>query len=385
VIGKGRRVSLDVPTPSEPLVAVVLPPREGFGPGQSGAIGLIAHRRAAVPGFRTVVVGGAQLGPTYPNIGFHAVEPALWHLGNVNMRYVAAMAPWLRRAAPALIEVHNRPEIALRLARRFPATPVTLLLNNDPQEMRASREAPERAGLLRVLGQVMTSSSYLRDRFLEGTGAATASVAVVPNCIDLAALPSREKEHSILFVGRVVAEKGADVFAAACATALPQLAGWRAEIIGADRSREGGADTEFMRGVRATAEAAGIAMPGYRDHPAVLDAMARAAIVVVPSRWAEPFGLTALEALGAGATLVVARRGGLPEIGGDAAVYIDPEDAGSLAAVLVALGQDPARRALLADAGRLRARLFDAPVIAEQLASLRRHVLAGVRPPRVAA
>ena len=370
---------------SEPLVAVVLPPREGFGPGQSGAIGLIAHRRAAIPGFRTVVVGGAQLGPTYSNVPFHAVEPALWHLGNINVRYVAAMTPWLRRAAPALVEVHNRPEIALRLARRFPAMPVTLLLNNDPQEMRGSRSPLERAEVLRQLAQVMTSSSYLRDRFLEGTGAATNSVAVVPNCIDLRALPTREKENLILFAGRVVAEKGTDVFAAACAAALPQLPGWRAEIIGADRSREGGPDTEFMRGVRAVAEAAGIGMPGYRDYPAVLDAMARAAIVVVPSRWAEPFGLTALEALGGGAALVVSRRGGLPEIGGDAAVYIDPDDAGSLAASLVALARDPARRAMLGAAGQQRARLFDAPVIAAQLAALRRDVLSGARPPRVAA
>jgi UDP-glucose:(glucosyl)LPS alpha-1,2-glucosyltransferase len=332
-----------------------------------------------------VVVGGAQLGPTYANVAFHAVEPGLWHLGNINMRYVAAMASWLRRQAPALIEVHNRPEIALRLARRLPATPVTLLLNNDPQEMRASREPAERARLLSELGHVMTSSGYLRDRFLEGTGAASTSVAVLPNCIDLTALPSREKERLILFAGRVVAEKGTDVFAAACAVALPQLPGWRAQIIGADRSREGGPDTEFMRGVRSTAGAAGIAMPGYRDYPTVLDAMARAAIVVVPSRWAEPFGLTALEALGAGAALVTSRRGGLPEIGGDAAIYIDPEDARSLASTLVELACDPARRSSLADAGRQRARLFDTPVIASQLASLRRDILAGVRPARVAA
>ena len=31
-------------------------------------------------------------------------------------------------------------------------------------------------------------------------------------------------------------------------------------------------------------------MLGYRPHAAVLEAMSRAAIVVVPSRWQEPFG-----------------------------------------------------------------------------------------------
>jgi UDP-glucose:(glucosyl)LPS alpha-1,2-glucosyltransferase len=364
----------------EPLVAVVLPPREGFGPRRSGAIGLIAHRRAAIPGFRCVVFGGAQSGATYPDIAFRAVEPSFWHLGNVNIRHVSAMMPMLRRAAPALVEVHNRPEVALRLAQRLPAIPVTLLLNNDPQEMRASATPEERSELLRRLGLVMTSSAYLRGRFQKGLNSAEDAVAVLPNCIDLAAVPSRPKEKLILFVGRVVAEKGTDVFASACAMALRQLPDWRAEIIGADRSHDGGPDTDFIRMVRGTATAAGIAMPGYRDYPAVLDAMARAAIVVVPSRWPEPFGLTAVEALASGAALVSSPRGGLPEIGGNVAVYIDPDDAGSIASVLSDLAQDPARLEVLGEAGRQRAKQFDAPVIAAQLAELRRGVLTRSRP-----
>ena len=66
--------------------------------------------------------------------------------------------------------------------------------------------------------------------------------------------------------------------------------------------------------------------------------MARAAIVVVPSRWQEPFGLTALEALACGAALICSRRGGLPEIGGDVAVYADPDDPRALADAIRASG-----------------------------------------------
>ena len=73
-------------------------------------------------------------------------------------------------------------------------------------------------------------------------------------------------------------------------------------------------------------------MLGYRDHPEVLAAMARAAIVVVPSRWAEPFGLVALEALASGAALICSPRGGLPEVAGDAAVYADPDQPTEIAA-----------------------------------------------------
>ncbi|HET6305538.1 MAG TPA: glycosyltransferase, partial [Rhodopila sp.] len=123
------------------------------------------------------------------------------------------------------------------------------------------------------------------------------------------------------------------------------------------------------------AEAANVRMLGYRDHPAVLDAMSRAAVVVVPSRWPEPFGLVALEALASGAALVCSPRGGLPEVAGDVAVYADPDNPAEIAAAIRSLASDDARRAALAEAGRRRAHLFDVPVIAGRLAELRRQVI----------
>src|SRR5271167_330198 len=94
-------------------VAVVLPPREGFGPGRTGAIGLLARRLVQTPGFQTIVFGGKQDGPVFPDIDFRAVNPTLWKLGNTNVRYAAALANVLKKLNPALVEVHNRPEIAL--------------------------------------------------------------------------------------------------------------------------------------------------------------------------------------------------------------------------------------------------------------------------------
>ena len=150
----------------------------------------------------------------------------------------------------------------------------------------------------------------------------------------------------------MVADKAPDAFVAACAAALPHLPGWSAEIIGADRFSFDSPDTGFVQTVRAAAEAANVRMLGYRDHPEVLAAMARAAIVVVPSRWPEPFGLVALEALASGAALICSPRGGLPEVAGDAAIYANPDDPAEIAAAIRTLGRDEASRAALAEAGR---------------------------------
>jgi glycosyltransferase involved in cell wall biosynthesis len=358
------------------LVAVILPPREGFGHGRSGALGMLARRYATAPGFRTLVIGGEQDGPPFPEVPYRAVRPAPWWPGNINLRFVAGMIGTLRRARPALIEVHNRPEIALALTRLFPRTPVGLLLNNDPTGMRAARSPAQRTKLSRRLRPVMTSSAWLRRRFMEGLDHTAGPVEVLHNCIDLAAVPPRvEREKLILFAGRVVPDKAPDSFIHACALALPSLPGWRAEIIGADGMSATSRETDYVRFIRDRAAAAGVRFTGYLDHPLVLEAMTRAAIVVVPSRWNEPFGLTALEALACGAPLIVSPRGGLPEIAGDDAVYVDPDNPENIAAAIQALAADPARREALSEAGRERARQFDTPIAAAKLAELRRAVL----------
>ena len=363
---------------ADPLIAVILPPREGFGPGRSGALGLLARRYAAAPGYRTLVFGGEQAGPPFADVPFQAVRPAAWCPGNVNLRFAAGLIGPLRRVRPAAIEVHNRPEIALALSYLFPRTPVGLLLNNDPQDMRAARSPAARARLLRRLRPVMASSDWLRGRFMQGVDPAAGSVDLLHNCIDLAAIPAPvAREDLILFAGRVVRDKAPDAFMRACALALPSLPGWRAEIVGADGMSATSRETDFVRAVRAVATDAGIAMAGYRDHPLVLEAMTRAAIVVVPSRWNEPFGLTALEAIACGAPLIVSPRGGLPEVAGEAAVYVNPDDPGDMAAAMVALARDPARRAALSAAGRARALGFDTTLAAARLAGLRRAALNG--------
>ncbi len=365
------------PVPTAPLVAIVLPPREGFGPGRTGAVGLVVRRLCRV--LPALVVGGPQSGPAFEEAPFRAARPPFWLPGTINTRYAAAVARLLRPLAPGLIEVHNRTDVALALARRFRATPVSLYLHNDPQAMRHARSPGERAALLRTLARVVTVSGFLRDRLMAGVDPTSGPEPVVlPNPIDLAALPPphADRDELILFAGRVVAEKGADAFVAACAAALPRLPGWRAELIGADRSRADSPDTPYVRAVRRAAAAAGVRMTGYRDHPAVLATMARAAIVVVPSRWQEPFGLTALEALASGATLIAAPRGGLPEVAGEAAIYADPDAPLALADAIVGLARDPDRRARLEEAGHVRVLRFGLVPVAARLAALRRDLLA---------
>jgi UDP-glucose:(glucosyl)LPS alpha-1,2-glucosyltransferase len=359
-----------------PLVAMVLPPSEDFSPGRTGAIGLLVHSAAARGGFTQVVLGRAQSAP-FDDVAFHPVQPS-WLPAGRNRRYAGGVVGAVRALAPALVEVHNRLDLALFLARRLPALPVWAFLNNDPQGMRGGGSPDARGAALARLARIGTSSDWLRRRLLEGVGVPLRKPLVVPNWLDLTQVPASpiERDHVILFAGRVVADKGADTFVHACARALPALPGWRAEMIGADRFSPDSPETDFIRALRPAAAAGGVAMLGYRPHAEVLAAMARAAIVVVPSRWPEPFGLTALEAMAAGAALLVSDRGGLGEFTRGAAVTIDPDDPDSLAEAVASVASNPAHRAALAAAGRARARDYDVTAGVARLDALRSDILA---------
>jgi UDP-glucose:(glucosyl)LPS alpha-1,2-glucosyltransferase len=357
-------------------IAIILPPGEGFAPGDTGGIGLLVHRLAVWPGqFVATVIGPPQAAP-FADVAFQPARP-LWLPATYARRYAGGVARVLADIVPALIEVHNRPDLALFLAARFPETPVSLLLHNDPHGMRRATTATQRAELLAHVAKVITVSTFLRGRLLNNIPNPTRIPGVLPNCIDLREIPPppAERDPVILFAGRVVADKGADTFVAACARALPQLPGWRAEMIGADRFGPDSPETPFLRALRPKAQEAGVVMAGYRPHAEVLAAMSRAAIVVVPSRWAEPFGLTALEALACGAALLCSARGGLPEVYGHAGQRIEPENPNTIADAITALACDPARRAALGAAGIARARLFDVPQTAAALDALRAELL----------
>ena len=78
-------------------------------------------------------------------------------------------------------------------------------------------------------------------------------------------------------------------------------------------------------------------------------------VVCVPSLCDEAFGMVVLEALACGAAVVASARGGLPEAGGDAAIYVDPMDERAFAAAVARLANDEKHLAEMRRRGTARA------------------------------
>jgi glycosyltransferase involved in cell wall biosynthesis len=110
--------------------------------------------------------------------------------------------------------------------------------------------------------------------------------------------------------------------------------------------------------------------------PELVSLYCHATLFAYPSLY-EGFGIPILEAFNTGCPVVASGTTSLPEVGGDAALYIDPESVEELAAAMLRLISDPDLRELMSGLGRARAAQFGWDRVANQTIDVYRRCLAG--------
>jgi len=181
------------------------------------------------------------------------------------------------------------------------------------------------------------------------------TVDVIPSGTDVTEITAktdyaRHGELRLLFVGRLVREKGLDVLVRALAK-LPLQIPWRLILAG------DGAEWTMLAGLAARLNIADrIQVRGWVQRGELLSLYRDADVFVLPSRGdGTPTAL--LEAMAAGLPVVATRVPGTTEIvtDGETGMLVPTEDADGLATAIAALATDDMRRAALGQAARARA------------------------------
>ncbi len=143
--------------------------------------------------------------------------------------------------------------------------------------------------------------------------------------------------YHLLAMGRLIPEKGFDVFLRAVARVHKSFPNMKVTISG------DGPEADSLRGLAATLALDNtVHFTGWTQPEAISDLIAAAAIVVGPSLWQEPFGLVALQAMQQGRPVIASRVGGLQDIVEERTGYlVPPGDDDALADAIIALLNSP--------------------------------------------
>jgi glycogen synthase len=217
--------------------------------------------------------------------------------------------------------------------------------------------------------RLIAPTRFMVAQLVEGFELAPEQVVRIPNGID----PTRwarndrpiAREHTVVSWGRVQYEKGFQVLARAMGTLRTRLPDVSCTIAG-----RGSYLPELQTQIDVEGVSNIIALPGFLSDDDLHPLVQRAGCVVIPSLY-EPFGLVALEALAAGAPLIVARTGGLAELigGTEAGLTFEPGNPDDLAnCVEMVLSDEVLARKLTANAKRLVEEKYSWNAIASAIA-----------------
>jgi len=145
--------------------------------------------------------------------------------------------------------------------------------------------------------------------------------------------------NTIVVVSRLVPDKGVDVLIEAIAEIRSRGFEVKLRIIGDGHIAHELRDLSIKKGVSDHVDFLGIVQGDNLNAR-----LNECEIMVVPSRWEEPFGIVALEGLAAGCVVVVTDGGGLPFAIGDSGSIVPRGDVNGLAIELERLLRDPAYR-----------------------------------------
>jgi glycosyltransferase involved in cell wall biosynthesis len=353
-------------------------------PGETGGMEVYARELlpallAAAPSFRftafvnreTASAGGGPWGELMPavTVPVNARSRVGWVLGE------QTMLP--RLAARAGVDLlHSLASTAPAWGRfRRVVTVHDLIYARHPEAHAGVRTLGMRALVPLAVGRsdrVIAPSESTRRDLVELLGLATERIDVVPEGLGTALVAregnahntdeaARERARSAFAIGerRMVlslSAKRPHKNLAALIRALSRIPSERRPVLVLP-----GYPTWHEPELRALADSLGVAdwvrFLGWLPAEEIEALWSLADVFAYPSLY-EGFGLPVLEAMARGVPVVCSNTSSLPEVAGDAALLVDPRDAGAIAAALERVLLDPAEAERLREAGRAQAARF---------------------------
>ena len=284
-------------------IASILPYKENYTKKGAGAVALWISEfmRDSIYKKNSFVFGNTTkknfLTKNYINI----------KVNNINSRFSSTTKEYSNKIIKRIenmnfdiIELHNRPIMVKEFYQKINSK-IILYFHNDPISMKGAKTIDERIYLLNSVDKIIFITKWVKKKFFEGLPSLSDNkTQVIYHSID----PFKKKikkNKQIIFVGKLNVSKGYDLYCKAMFKILDSNKDWKAYSIGEEKRFQNFPTHNRHKSL------------GQLSHSKVLNYLSKSEIAIIPSRWEEPFGRTAMEASSRGCATIISKQGGLPE------------------------------------------------------------------------
>ena len=221
-------------------INILLPYKEKFDENKASSVSITVKNNLLHTKFLSdiTVYGQNVENPLFKN-NFEGIKYSIFSLKSRNLFLAHKMLKMISKetSEKQLIEIHNRPYLIEQIAKKS-NFPITLFLHNDPQTMKGSKSVKDRQNILEKCEAVFCVSEFIKNKFLEGISIKTKKIYVLYNGVDRKIKKFPKKKKEILFVGRLVSEKGADLYVQTLRSIASTFPDWKFGLIGSFRLGE---------------------------------------------------------------------------------------------------------------------------------------------------
>lgn len=283
-------------------INIILPYKENYSKEQAGAVSLLIADVKNKSKFKNKIkiFGSLYLKKplTKDYISCDISKKPFYYIFGKTFYYLNIIKKKITKKK-SIIEIHNRPQAAKFFLGNNHR--IVLYFHNDPLELRGSKYIYQRLFLLKNLDKLVFVSEWTKRQYFKDLPIKDSEKCLViyPGSNCLKNIPKKKK--NIVFVGRLNESKGYNIFIDVILEVLKKNKSWSCDIVGDDPR-------------------------AYRkiDHPKIhyhkwlpyketMKIFKKSKIAVIPSKWNEPLGRTAIEAASQGCVSIISKKGGLVE------------------------------------------------------------------------
>ena len=284
-------------------IASILPYKENYSKQGAGAVALWISEfmRDSIYKNKTYVIGNTlnkkYLTKNYVNIKINNINS---RLNSTTKEYSNNIIDRIKNQNFDIIELHNRPVMVKEFFKKINSK-IVLYFHNDPTTMKGAKSISERIYLLENVDKIIFISKWVKQRFFKDLPILSDNkTQIIYHSIDPVKKKVKKKKQ-IIFVGKLNESKGYDLYCKSMFKVLDTNKNWIALSIGEEKRFRDYPTHPRHKNL------------GQISHKKVMDYLSKSEIAIIPSRWEEPFGRTALEASSRGCATIISTTGGLTE------------------------------------------------------------------------